>query len=183
MWKRRWSSCSRLYSKILIPIRQASVCDEGRGEEADAGKNGRSHIDIEEEVFTEGFTFERTHHYGHFKECACKPNYIFKQARHGFSRVSPPWSKPQEIQLLLLRITYFQGVGGTGAPPFFHGVGGTGAPPFFHGVGGTGAPPFAMITAPLFCAATAVFRPIAPAKTTKARRTTVSLRDIVPPRK
>src|SRR5882757_6985297 len=74
---------------------------------------------------------------------------------------------------------YFQGVGGTGAPPFFHGVGGTGAPPFFHGVGGTGAPPFAMITAPLSCAVTTVFRLMAPTKINMARRITVSLRDIV----
>ncbi|PYT42880.1 MAG: hypothetical protein DMG47_14985 [Acidobacteria bacterium] len=81
-----------------------------------------------------------------------------------------------------LAVTYFQGVGGTGAPPFFQGVGGTGAPPFFHGVGGTGAPPFAMITEPSLWATTTVFRLIAPAKTSMARRTTVSLRDIVPPR-
>jgi len=74
--------------------------------------------------------------------------------------------------------SYFQGVGGTGALPFFHGVGGTGALPFFQGVGGTGALPFAMITAPLSCAVTTVFRPIAPTKIIRTRRTTVSLRDI-----
>jgi hypothetical protein len=73
---------------------------------------------------------------------------------------------------------YFQGVGGTGALPFFHGVGGTGALPFFQGVGGTGALPFAMITAPLSCAVTTVFRLIAPTKIIMARSTTVSLRDI-----
>src|SRR5205814_3049207 len=73
---------------------------------------------------------------------------------------------------------YFQGVGGTGALPFFHGVGGTGALPFFHGVGGTGALPFAMITAPLSCAVTTVFRLMAPTKINMARRITVSLRDI-----
>jgi hypothetical protein len=75
-------------------------------------------------------------------------------------------------------LSYFQGVGGTGALPFFHGVGGTGALPFFQGVGGTGALPFAMITAPLSCAVTTVFRLIAPTKIIMARSTTVSLRDI-----
>jgi hypothetical protein len=74
-------------------------------------------------------------------------------------------------------LTYFQGVG-AGAPPFFHGVG-AGAPPFFHGVG-AGAPPFAIITAPFPRAVTAVFKLIAPAKTNMARKTVVSLRDIVP---
>jgi len=56
----------------------------------------------------------------------------------------------RSIVSLTLRKTrrYFQGVGGSGAPPFFQGVGGSGAPPFFHGVGGSGAPPFAMITEP-----------------------------------
>lgn len=100
------------------------------------------------------------------------------QAR--FPQISSPWPNPHKKLLLLLRgrSCYFQGVGGTGAPPFFHGVGGTGAPPFFHGVGGTGAPPLAIITAPLSCAVTTVFRLIAPTKISMARRTTVSLRDI-----
>jgi hypothetical protein len=76
---------------------------------------------------------------------------------------------------------FFQGDGGVGAPPFFQGDGGVGAPPFFHGDGGVGAPPFAMITEPLPLPATAVFRPIAPTKMTNAA-TTVSFFDIVPPR-
>jgi len=38
-----------------------------------------------------------------------------------------------------------------------------------------------MMTEPSLCAATAVFKPIAPAKTSMARNTTASLRDIVPP--
>jgi hypothetical protein len=77
---------------------------------------------------------------------------------------------------------FFHGVGGAGAPPFFHGVGGAGAPPFFHGVGGAGAPPFATRTGPLLLPATAVFRPMAPTKTSIARATTPSIFDIVPPR-
>ena len=76
---------------------------------------------------------------------------------------------------------FFQGDGGVGAPPFFQGDGGVGAPPFFHGDGGVGAPPFAMITEPLPLPATAVFRPMAPTKMTSAT-TTVSVFDIVPPR-
>src|ERR1700747_1696057 len=98
------------------------------------------------------------------------------------------------LSVSVLRLTYFQGVGGAGAPPFFQGVGGAGAPPFFqgvggagappffHGVGGAGAPPFAMITEPLpLPPATAVFSPIAPTRMTIAA-TTVSFFDIVPPR-
>jgi hypothetical protein len=47
------------------------------------------------------------------------------------------------------------------------------------GGGGSGAPPFAIITAPLLCAATTVFRLMAPAKTSMARNSEeVSLRDI-----
>src|SRR2546429_1235293 len=79
-------------------------------------------------------------------------------------------------------LNYFQGTGGAGAPPFFQGTGGAGAPPFFQGTGGAGAPPFAMITEPSPCATTTVFRLIAPTRTSMARKTTVSLRDIVPPR-
>jgi hypothetical protein len=77
---------------------------------------------------------------------------------------------------------YFHGVGGTGAVPFFHGVGGTGAVPFFHGVGGTGAVPFAIITAPSAWLVTMVLKPIAPVKISMTKSTTVSFRDIVPPR-
>jgi hypothetical protein len=53
--------------------------------------------------------------------------------------------------------------------------------PFFQGVGGGGAVPFAIMTEPSLCAATAVFRPIAPTKTSMDRDTTASMRDIVPP--
>jgi hypothetical protein len=77
----------------------------------------------------------------------------------------------------------FHGVGGTGADPFFQGVGGTGAEPFFHGVGGTGADPLAINTEPSPWVVAAVFRPIAPAKTSMAASTTVEIRDIVPPRR
>src|SRR3979490_1882302 len=86
------------------------------------------------------------------------------------------------VNLTARKCRYFQGGGGSGAPPFFQGVGGSGAPPFFQGVGGSGAPPFAMITEPSPCVTTTVFRLIAPTSTSMARRTTVSLRDIVPPR-
>jgi hypothetical protein len=88
---------------------------------------------------------------------------------------------PGTRSALTLVQAYFQGVGGSGAVPFFQGVGGSGAVPFFQGVGGNGAVPFAIITEPSLCAATAVFRPIAPTKTSMARNTTASLRDIVPP--
>src|SRR5712664_2659850 len=96
-------------------------------------------------------------------------------------------STPRFRSAWLVRLTlrkprhYFQGVGGSGAPPFFQGVGGSGAPPFFHGVGGSGAPPFAMITEPSPWVTTTVLRLIAPTKTSMASRITVSLRDIVPP--
>src|SRR5262245_14796110 len=72
------------------------------------------------------------------------PGTLLAYLRPGQFRsvVSPALRKPRR---------YFQGVGGSGAPPFFQGVGGSGAPPFFHGVGGSGAPPFAMITEPSPC--------------------------------
>jgi hypothetical protein len=76
---------------------------------------------------------------------------------------------------------FFQGEGGAGAEPFFQGDGGAGADPFFQGEGGAGAEPFAVNTEPLPLPATAVFRPIAPTSITIAA-TTVSFRDIVPPR-
>jgi hypothetical protein len=68
--------------------------------------------------------------------------------------------------------------GGTGADPFRYEGGGTGAEPFHPDGGGTGAEPLAIITAPSLCDATTVFRPIAPARTSMARRSDVSLRDI-----
>src|SRR5713226_160266 len=77
---------------------------------------------------------------------------------------------------------YLTGTDGCDAVPLLHGIGGTGAPPFFHGIGGTGAPPFAITTEPSPWATTTVFKLIAPTRTSMARRITVSLRDIVPPR-
>ena len=68
--------------------------------------------------------------------------------------------------------------GGTGADPFRYEGGGTGADPFRKAGGGTGAEPLAIITAPSLCANTTVFRPIAPARTSMARSSDVSLRDI-----
>ena len=67
--------------------------------------------------------------------------------------------------------------GGNGAEPFLNEGGGNGADPFRLG-GGNGAEPLANITAPSLCAATTVFRPIAPTKTSMARSSAVSLRDI-----
>src|SRR4029077_20039753 len=67
--------------------------------------------------------------------------------------------------------------GGNGAEPFRNEGGGNGAEPFRLG-GGNGAEPLANITAPSLCAATTVFRPIAPTKTSMARSSAVSLRDI-----
>src|SRR6267142_1111872 len=52
---------------------------------------------------------------------------------------------------------------------------------YFQGVGGSGAPPLAMITEPSPWVTTTVLRLIAPTKTSMASRITVSLRDIVPP--
>jgi hypothetical protein len=73
------------------------------------------------------------------------------------------------------------GGGGVGAEPFaIMGGGGVGAEPFaIMGGGGVGAEPFAIITAPSFCAATTVFRLMAPARTSMARSIEeVSLGDI-----
>ena len=53
--------------------------------------------------------------------------------------------------------------------------------PFFHGIGGAGAVPFAMMMEPSLCAATTVFRLIAPTKTSMDRAVTASMRDIMPP--
>src|SRR5690242_13742168 len=103
------------------------------------------------------------------------------QTRHAILLLAP-WSRRSGF-LTSVAPDYFQGVIGGGAPPFFHGVIGGGAPPFFHGVIGGGAPPFAMITEPSPWVTATVFRLIAPANTSMTRRTTVSLRDIVPPSK
>ena len=85
---------------------------------------------------------------------------------------------------------YFQGAG-AGSGPFLQGAG-AGSGPFLHGAGagsgpflntGIGAAPFAMMNEPSPCAATAVFRPIAPTRTSIGSNRTKSLRDIaVPPR-
>jgi len=87
-----------------------------------------------------------------------------------------------EVNCHLGRATYFQGTGGTGALPFFPSACGAGVPPFFHGTGGTGALPFAITTEPSPWVMTTVFKLIAPTKTNMASNSTVSLRDIVPPK-
>src|SRR5258708_31387586 len=61
---------------------------------------------------------------------------------------------------------------------FFGGRGETAPPPFLYERGGNGPPPFAIITVLSLCPATMVFRPIAPANTSMARSSAVSLRDI-----
>jgi hypothetical protein len=88
----------------------------------------------------------------------------------------------KSLQLSTRDWSYFQGVGGIGPPAFFQGVGGIGPPAFFQGVGGIGPPAFANIAEPSPWVTTTVFKLIAPTKISMARNTTVSLRDIVPPR-
>ena len=124
----------------------------------------------------------RAHQYGHFQECARKPNEILQRTGHVITFESRP-DPFSECLNRCLELAYFQGDGGVGAPPFFfHGDGGVGAPPFlFHGDGGVGAPPFAMTVTSLLLPATAVLRPIAPTRTSSAA-TTVIFFDIVPPR-
>jgi hypothetical protein len=65
-----------------------------------------------------------------------------------------------------------------GAEPFRPSGGGIGAEPFRPSGGGIGAEPFAATMAPLLCAITTVFRPIAPVKTNIARSSAVSLCDM-----
>jgi hypothetical protein len=125
-----------------------------------------------------------------------KVKYRWKERRANAHKTTPASRRVQAIQ-----IEYSSGPGTfylnfmpRSAPPqavLFHGVGdyfffqgivGNGAPPFFlNGIVGRGAPPFAMITVPSLWPATTVFRPIAPARTSMARNTTASFRDIVPP--
>jgi hypothetical protein len=147
----------------------------------DAGKQFRGHVHVEEEIRSKGFFLDRAHYNASFEETAYDPNDVSKKTRHVFLSYHALAAAEASFFLNLRglnNLLYFQGVGGTGALPFFHGVGGTGALPFFQGVGGTGALPLAMITAPLSCEVTAVFRLIAPTRIIMARRTTVSLRDI-----
>jgi hypothetical protein len=79
------------------------------------------------------------------------------------------------------------GSGGIGAVPFFEiigGSGGIGAVPFFEnagGSGGIGAVPLAINTEESPWVVTTVFRPIAPVKTSMARKIADEIRDIVPP--
>jgi hypothetical protein len=79
------------------------------------------------------------------------------------------------------------GSGGIGAVPFFEiigGSGGIGAVPFFKnagGSGGIGAVPLAINTEESPWVVTTVFRPIAPVKTSMARKIADEIRDIVPP--
>jgi hypothetical protein len=67
--------------------------------------------------------------------------------------------------------------GGNGAEPLRNAGGGNGAEPFKLG-GGNGAEPLAIITPLLLCDARTVFRLIAPTKTSMARSSALSLRDI-----
>ena len=70
--------------------------------------------------------------------------------------------------------------GGGGAEPFTNDGGGGGAEPFRYEGGGGGAEPLAIIKTSLLCDdATTVFRLIAPTKTSMARSSALSLRDIV----
>lgn len=145
-----------------------------------AGHQGGSHIEVEEKIAPECLSLEGTHQRGHLKGRTQEPEYVLKWTRH-----VTPLPRPGPAENLLgsaAELHYFQGVGGTGPPPFFQGVGGTGPPPFFHGVGGTGPPPFAIMTEPSPWVTTTVFKLIAPTKTNMAKNTTVSLRDIMPPR-
>jgi hypothetical protein len=50
-----------------------------------------------------------------------------------------------------------------------------------HGVGGAGDAPFAITNEPSPCVVTTVFKPIAPTKTSMARKTTASFLDMLPP--
>jgi hypothetical protein len=70
---------------------------------------------------------------------------------------------------------------GAGELPFLYGVIGAGELPFLYGVIGAGEEPFAIINEPSLCAITAVFRPIAPVKTSMTRNTTTSFLDMLPP--
>ena len=58
---------------------------------------------------------------------------------------------------------------------------GAGELPFLYGVIGAGEEPLAMIKEPSPCAVTTVFKPIAPTKTSMARKTTASFLDMLPP--
>ena len=49
------------------------------------------------------------------------------------------------------------------------------------GVGGAGDAPFAITNEPSPCVVTTVFKPIAPTKTSMARKTTASFLDMLPP--
>ena len=80
------------------------------------------------------------------------------------------------------RATYWALGGGSGAPPLAIIGGGSGAPPLAIIGGGSGAPPLAIIGggsgAPPLADVTTVFRLIAPTKTSMARSSALSLRDI-----
>jgi len=69
---------------------------------------------------------------------------------------------------------------GTGDAPFLAGGSmGTGDAPFLAGGSmGTGDAPFAIISEPLPCAITTVFKPIAPVSTSMTRTTNTSFLDI-----
>src|ERR1700686_2703627 len=124
---------------------------------------------------------QRTHRHANLQQGGQEPEQIIDRSEH------ESFPSPRTVQFAALlrtqRLTsYFQGVGGVGPPAFFQGVGGVGPPAFFQGVGGVGPPAFAITTEPSPWVTTTVFRLIAPTSTRAARNTTVSLRDIVPPR-
>src|SRR6202140_685168 len=136
---------------------------------------------------------QRTHRHANLQQGGQEPEQIIDRSEH------ESFPSPRTVQFAALlrtqRLTsyfqgvggvgppaFFQGVGGVGPPAFFQGVGGVGPPAFFQGVGGVGPPAFAITTEPSPWVTTTVFRLIAPTSTRAARNTTVSLRDIVPPR-
>jgi hypothetical protein len=160
----------------------------------------KDHIKVKAEVTAEAVAAKRTHYYCNFQQCCQEPDRVSQRTGQGCVSCA-------RLARLIARAIYWAlggggtgappfaiiggggtgappfaiiGGGGTGAPPFaIMGGGGTGAPPFaIMGGGGTGAPPFAIVMAPLFWAATAVFRLMAPAKTSMARSKDESLRDI-----
>src|SRR5216683_1165223 len=91
------------------------------------------------------------------------------------NRARTPFRVPSRSQRLWNpRLGYLS----TAAESLRYGFGGNGPPPFRYGFGGNGPPPFAIITVLSLCPATMVFRPIAPANTSMARSSAVSLRDI-----
>src|SRR6266567_4042200 len=120
------------------------------------GHQGGSHIEVEEKIAPECLSLEGTHQRGHLKGRTQEPEYVLKWTRH-----VTPLPRPGPAENLL------------GSAAELH---------YFQGVGGTGPPPLAIMTEPSPWVTTTVFKLIAPTKTNMAKNTTVSLRDIMPPR-